>query len=355
MLDIRLTLSKLSDFTQVPKKELKAMIEFNGIAPVAMAEKGDNHEYALKDIQENIDLRSALKAPKDKVINLFNLKGGVGKSTLSIHLAIGLSATGYKVLLIDLDSQRNSSGTLLSFIDQNGINTVTSYLLGGAPLKDVVKKSLPLLDVIPGPSFNEGLNLAIMANENPNKGLHLLSKMFEDNLREEYDFILIDNPPSNDAVTANSVHVSDMIVSPVEIQGFSFDGLDDTMRSSLIIEKNARMILGSKAIKKRAIINKYENRSNSHNYKLIEFIPNYKDTLYGYCVPKINGFADAIDTKNFSSLFSTAASYSVLKTLTQVILMDAVDGEFVSITSDLGKEFIDGISKKLNLGEESHV
>lgn len=353
MLDIGLTLSKLSDFTQVPKKELKAIIERRGVTPITLAEKGDNHEYALKDIQSHIDLRSSLKTPKDKVINLFNLKGGVGKSTISINLAIGLSATGYRVLLIDLDSQRNSSGTLLSFMDQKGIKTVTGYLLGGVSFEDVVQKSLPLLDVIPGPSFTDNLNLSIMSNENTNKGLHLFTKMFDDNLREKYDFILIDNPPSNDAVTANSVHVSDIILSPVEIQGFSFDGLDDTIRSSLQIEKNSRMILGAKVIKKRAIINKYESRSNSHNYKLMDFIQSYSETLYGYCVPKINGFADAIDTKNFSAMFSTAQSYSVLKTLTQVILMDTVDGEFVSISSDLGKEFINGVSKKLNLGEDN--
>lgn len=349
MLDIKINLSKLSDFTQVPKKELKTLIETQGVSPVNTAEKGDNHEYDLNTIQSKLNFRKGLKAPKDQVINILNLKGGVGKSTISIATALGLSAVGYKVLVIDLDEQRNSSGTLLSFRSQQGLKTVTHYLMGEATFDEVTQKAMPLLDVIPGPLFSEGLNAKISSSDNPNKGLFLFEKMFDDNIREKYDFIVIDNPPQNCPLVANSLQISDIVISPVEVQGFSFDGLDDTLNRIAMVEKNSRMIQGFKSIKRRALINRYENRSNSHNFKLVDLSQQYSDILYGYCVPKSNGLVDAIDSKDFSLLFSVSATYSMFKSLNQLILMDAVDGEFISFASDLGRGFIESVAKKINV------
>jgi len=162
-----------------------------------------------------------------KIISLVNQKGGVGKTTTSINLAASLGLLDKKVLLVDIDPQGNSTTGV--GVEKNGLDrTIFEAMLKIKTPEEVIKRTkFKNLDLMPA-----SINLAIldmelnkMKAEDPTlvKGAQL--KRVLDTVKDNYDFILIDCPPSLGIITTNALTASDSIIIPVQCEFFALEGI----------------------------------------------------------------------------------------------------------------------------------
>ena len=165
-----------------------------------------------------------------KIIAIANQKGGVGKTTTCINLAASLAATHRNVLLIDLDPQGNA--TMGSGIDKNSTeHTTCDLLLGDVSLEDLVIKRDTVedvhYDVLPGNGDLTAAEVALMGM--PNRERQLRNAL--ENVREEYDYILIDCPPSLNMLTLNALVAANSVMIPMQCEYYALEGLSALMET----------------------------------------------------------------------------------------------------------------------------
>lgn len=187
---------------------------------------------------------------KAKVISIINNKGGVGKTTSTAIIAELLSYLGKRVLVIDLDQQSNLSMMLGAYQEDeedvlNGIKNATDLNIAELfkyryrteeEMKGIIKKSnIATLDIIPSSKRHKNSILNITVNQTSNNNV-ILKKALQP-IKDNYDYILIDNAPANDILTVNSMFASDLVLVPVRVEGFSYKGLKETIETILYIKE----------------------------------------------------------------------------------------------------------------------
>jgi len=174
-----------------------------------------------------------LKNMRKKIFAIANQKGGVGKTTTAINLAASLAAAEKKTLLIDSDPQGNTSSGV--GIDRSQVQKKNLYqaLIGKIPLSDTLHPSpLPALSVVPANQDLIGVEVEFVRlpdRERRMKGL--LSQ-----LSEEYDFIIIDCPPSLGFLTINALVASDFLIIPLQCEYFAMEGLSQLMNTVRLVQ-----------------------------------------------------------------------------------------------------------------------
>jgi chromosome partitioning protein len=161
-----------------------------------------------------------------KVFSITNQKGGVGKTTTAINMAASLSGMGQKVLLVDLDPQGNASAG--SGIDRDAQQaTVYEVLMHTAPVFDAITRAASGFDVI---ASNRELSGALIELVDE---AHREFRMREalQAIRDDYDFILIDCPPSLDLLTVNALVSSDAVIIPMQCEYFALEGLTELVNT----------------------------------------------------------------------------------------------------------------------------
>ena len=167
-----------------------------------------------------------------KIISIANQKGGVGKTTTTINLSSLLAAAEKRTLLIDIDPQANSSSGLSIF---NHNPSVYEVLVGTRKLKDVIINSfMPFLDILPSNINLVGAEIE-MVDIDDRESL-LRNALVEVN--DEYDYILIDCPPSLGLLTLNSLTASNSVLIPVQCEYFALEGLGQLLNTINIVKKN---------------------------------------------------------------------------------------------------------------------
>ena len=156
-----------------------------------------------------------------KIISFSNQKGGVGKTTSAVNIAASLGILGYKVLLVDLDPQGNAtSGVGIS--KRNLITSINDVLVGKATAKEaVVETAYENLSIIPAHISLAGAEYNLYQGN----GAERVMKNTLDAIKDNYDYIIIDCPPSLSMLTINAMVASDGIIIPMKCEFYSLEGL----------------------------------------------------------------------------------------------------------------------------------
>ena len=220
-----------------------------------------------------------------RVIAISNQKGGVGKTTTAINLSACLAEKGKKVLTIDMDPQGNATSGL--GIEKDKVeNTSYKLLLGETTIEQAVTPSIMEgLSVIPSERGRAGAEIELIGIE---KKEYILKKEV-DKVREEYDFIIIDCPPSLNTLTVNAMTTADTVIVPIQCEYYALEGLSDLMYTIELVKSRLNEKLEIEGI----VFTMYDARTCLS----LQVVENVKDNLnqniYKSIIPRNVRLAEA--------------------------------------------------------------
>lgn len=176
----------------------------------------------------------AARPKVSRIISIANQKGGVGKTTTAVNLAASLAASERRVLLIDLDPQANACSGLGIF-DREGLEGIYEVLILDRPIREVIRKTeIPFLELIVSNQKLSGAEIelvGLMAREG-----RLRSAL--ETIREDYDYIFLDCPPSLGLLTLNALSASDSILIPIQCEYYALEGLGQLLNTVRLVQRN---------------------------------------------------------------------------------------------------------------------
>lgn len=213
-----------------------------------------------------------------RVIAIANQKGGVGKTTTAINLSTGLAAIGRKVLMVDLDPQGNASTGL--GIDRTN-RRVSSYdvLMGGASVADAqLETSIPGLYLIPSTVDLTGAELELISL--PRRAYRLREALAA--TVHEFDYVLIDSPPSLNLLTVNALVAAKSVVVPLQCEFFALEGLSMLMKTIERIRNSFNAELEIQGI----VLTMYDKRNNLSDQVAQDVRDFLGDMVYKTIIPR---------------------------------------------------------------------
>ncbi len=191
---------------------------------------------------------------KTKIISVVNQKGGVGKTTTAVNLSTALAAINKKVLLIDLDPQGNLSTGLGIKSENRKINVYDLIMVENISIeKASLKTKIPYLDIIPSGINLSGIEFELSDDKDRNKKLY--NKI--NKIKNTYEFIIIDCPPSLGILTINSLAASELLLVPLQCEFYALEGLAQLLKTVEAIRSNLNPNLELEGI----VLTMYDSRN----------------------------------------------------------------------------------------------
>ena len=226
-----------------------------------------------------------------KVISLVNQKGGVGKTTTSINLSASLAVLGKRVLLIDLDPQGNTTTGV-------GINkgeierSIYDVLIGECKVTEaMIKTKYKNLYVLPATINLAGIDAELLEKSRTEngfkKGEQLKNSLVD--IRDSFDFIIIDCPPSLGVITTNALTASNSVIIPVQCEFFALEGITQLLKTVMLAQKSLNPTLDIEGV----LLTMLDSRTNL-GFEVVEDIRRFfKEKVYNTIIPRLVRLTEA--------------------------------------------------------------
>jgi chromosome partitioning protein len=223
--------------------------------------------------------------PSSKVIAIANQKGGVGKTTTAVNLAACLALGGYKTLLIDMDPQANAS-LGLGFSRDRVKNHLYHVLLDGVPIEEAIHPSaIELLSLLPSDIDLTGAEIEL--TEVPNREKILAAGLGR--IREQYQFVLLDCPPSLSLITLNGLSAADTVLIPVQAEYYAMSGVALLLNTLAMVQKS----LNPKLRVEGALLTMTDTRSALNVQVVAEIRNMFRERVFDVMIPRNVRLAEA--------------------------------------------------------------
>ena len=212
-----------------------------------------------------------------KIIAVANQKGGVGKTTTSVNLSAVLAEKGKHVLLLDADPQGNATSGIGA--EKNVEKSLYDVLINEEPIKNTVQKTeIKNLDICPSNINLAGAEVELVSQMSRE---HRLKEQL-DIVKDDYDYIIIDCPPSLGLITINSFTASDSILIPVQCEYYALEGLGQLINTINLVKKHLNKSLEIEG----AVLTMYDIRTNLSNQVVKEVKKYFDNKVFKTVIPR---------------------------------------------------------------------